>query len=61
VPSGAEPRASALNTLATGLNLTVSNVATHSIVELTEQGAMERLASYSYLARLLDCCEVRRG
>jgi hypothetical protein len=58
---GLEPLASALNNLATGLNLTVRNVATHSTAELTEQKGMERLASYSYLARLLDCCEIRRA
>jgi hypothetical protein len=58
---GLEPLASSLTNLATGLNLTVRNVATHSTAELTEQEAMERLASYSYLARLLDCCEIRRA
>jgi hypothetical protein len=56
---GLEPLAAALNNLATGLNLTVRNVATHSTAELTEQEAMERLAAYSYLARLLDHCDVR--
>ena len=43
--------------LATGLNLTVRNVTTHTRTELSEQEAMERLAAYSYLARLLDRCE----
>ena len=47
----------ALNALATGLNLTVRNVTTHTRTELSEQEAMERLAAYSYLARLLDQCE----
>jgi len=56
---GLEPLAKALNNLATGLNLTVRNVATHTRDELSEQEAMERLAAYSYLARLLDLCEVR--
>ncbi|MDT5026170.1 MAG: hypothetical protein QOE61_2596 [Micromonosporaceae bacterium] len=50
-----------LNQLATGLNLTVRNVATHTRNELGEQEAMERLAAYSYLARMLDSCEIRRA
>ncbi|MEK8141560.1 TIGR02391 family protein [Streptomyces sp. M10(2022)] len=58
---GLEPLAKALNNLATGLNLTVRNVATHTRDELTEQEGMERLAAYSYLARLLDQCEIRRS
>lgn len=53
--------AKGLNALATGLNLTVRNVTTHTQDELDEQGAMERLAAYSYLAGLLDGCEVRRA
>lgn len=57
---GIEPLTRALNQLATGLNLTVRNVTTHTRRELTEQEAMERLAAYSYLARLLDQCEIRR-
>lgn len=55
---GLEPLARSLNLLATGLNLTVRNVATHTSDELTEQQAMERLVAYSYLAHLLDTCEV---
>ncbi|WP_291383782.1 TIGR02391 family protein [Demequina sp.] len=55
---GIEPLAKALNLLATGLNLTVRNVATHTRTELPEQEAMERLAAYSYLARLLDQCTI---
>lgn len=55
---GLEPLAKALNSLATGLNLTVRNVTTHTRTELSEQEAMERLAAYSYLARLLDQCVV---
>lgn len=54
---GLEPLAKALNALATGLNLTVRNVTTRTRTELSEQEAMERLAAYSYLARLLDRCE----
>ncbi|MDQ0935098.1 TIGR02391 family protein [Streptomyces turgidiscabies] len=58
---GLEPLAKALNNLATGLNLTVRNVTTHTRHELTEQEGMERLAAYSYFARLLDQCEIRRS
>jgi hypothetical protein len=47
-----------LNQLATGLNLTIRNVTTHTRAELSEQEGMERLAAYSYLARLLDECEL---
>lgn len=57
---GVEPLAKALNGLATGLNLTVRNVTTHTRDELSEQEAMERLSAYSYLARLLDQCEITR-
>lgn len=49
-----------LNHLATGLNLTVRNVTTHTRLELSEQEGMERLAAYSYFARLLDQCNVLR-
>ena len=55
---GLEPLAKSLNSLATGLNLTVRNVTTHTREELSEQEAMERLAAYSYLARLLDQCDI---
>lgn len=58
---GLEPLAKALNGLATGLNLTVRNVATHTQNELSEQEGLERLAAYSYLARMLDSCEIRRA
>ena len=58
---GLEPLAKSLNNLATGLNLTVRNIATHTRHELSEQEALERLAAYSYLARLLDTCEIDRG
>lgn len=57
---GLEPLARALNFLATGLNLTVRNTTTHSRTELSEQEALERLGAYSYLARLLDQCHIRR-
>lgn len=57
IRGGLEPLARALSELATGLNLTVRNVTTHTRTELSEQEAMERLAAYSYLARLLDLCD----
>jgi hypothetical protein len=47
-----------LNQLATGLNLTIRNVTTHTRTDLSEQEGMERLAAYSYFARLLDECEL---
>ncbi len=50
-----------LGPLATGLNLTVRNVTTHTQLELSEQEALERLGAYSYFARLLDECEVARA
>lgn len=55
---GLLPMTALLKGLAEGLNLTVRNPATHSREELPEQEAMERLASYSYLARMLDRCEI---
>lgn len=58
---GLEPLAKSLNGLATGLNLTIRNVTTHTRDELSEQEAMERLAAYSYLARLLDQCAIERA
>lgn len=58
---GLELLANSLNGLATGLNLTVRNVATHTRDELSEQEAMERLAAYSFLARLLDQCDIDEG
>lgn len=61
IRGGLEPLAKALNGLATGLNLTVRNVTTHTRAELSEQEAMERLAAYSYLARILDQCTIDRG
>ncbi len=53
------PLASALDKLAAGLKLTVRNATNHGHDELAEQEAMERLAAYSFLARLLDTCEHR--
>lgn len=41
--------------------MTVRNVATHTLNELSEQEGMERLAAYSYFARLLDQCEIRKA
>lgn len=57
--AGLEPLAKGLADLASGLNLTVRNPTTHSRTDLTEQEGLERLAEYSYLARMLDQCEVR--
>jgi hypothetical protein len=57
--NGLAPLALGLKGLAEGLNSTVRNPTTHSRGELTEQEAMERLAAYSFLARLLDQCEIR--
>lgn len=56
---GLEPMAKSLTNLATGVNLTIRNVTTHTQDELSEQEAMERLSAYSYLARLLDRCVVQ--
>lgn len=61
VRAGLEPLAKGLADLASGLNLTVRNPTTHSRAELSEQEALERLAAYSYLARMLDECEIRRA
>lgn len=58
---GLEPLAKGLADLASGLSLTVRNPTTHSRAELTEQEGLERLAAYSYLARMLDLCEIRRA
>lgn len=57
---GLEPLAKGLADVASGLNLTVRNPTTHSRAELSEQEGLERLAAYSYLARMLDQCEVRQ-
>lgn len=48
----------ALMHLADGLASTSRNVSAHSQDNITEQEAMEQLASYSFLARLLDKCEI---
>lgn len=57
---GSREMAKALSHLATGAGRTIRNVTTHAGGELSEQEGFERLAVYSYLARLLDRCEVRR-
>lgn len=59
IQNGLCPLATSLKELAEGLASTVRNATTHTTSELSEQEAMERLAAYSYLARLLDECEVR--
>lgn len=60
VRGGMRPMAKALSDLATGVTLAIRNVTTHAGGELSEQEGLERLAAYSYLARLLDQCHVRR-
>lgn len=55
---GMQPLATSLNNLATGVNLTIRNPATHSTGEYTEQEAMEQLAAVSFLGRLLDQCAI---
>ena len=59
VRGGARTMARALSDLATGVTLAIRNVTTHTGGELSEQEGLERLAAYSYLARLLDQCEVQ--
>ncbi|SDE04094.1 TIGR02391 family protein [Glycomyces harbinensis] len=58
--NGLLPLAASLKGLAEGLNSTVRNPTSHSSDELSEQEAMERLAAYSFLARLLDQCDIQR-
>lgn len=57
---GARTMAKALSDLAIGATLAIRNVTTHAGGELSEQEGLDRLGAYSYLARLLDQCEVRR-
>ncbi len=61
IRGGLPSLARALNDFATGLNLTVRNIATHELTELSEQEALERLGAYSYFARMLDGCELHRA
>jgi hypothetical protein len=56
-----KPLRKSLNLLATGLNLTIRNATTYTRDEFSEQEGMERPAAYSFLARLLDTCEIRRA
>ena len=58
---GLEPLAKSLMDLARAMSLTVRNPATHLRTELTEQEALERLGALSFLARLLDGCEIQRA
>nr|QZD54130.1 TIGR02391 family protein [Glycomyces sp. TRM65418] len=60
IRNGLPPLAASLKGLAEGLNSTVRNPTSHSSEELSEQEAMERLAAYSFLARLLDQCDIQR-
>lgn len=47
-----------LKGLAEGLSLTSRNTSAHARMLSNEQEAMEQLSAYSFLARLLDKCEV---
>jgi hypothetical protein len=60
IGGGTRTMAKALSDLATGVTLAIRNVTTHAGGELSEREGLERLAAYSYLARLLDRCEVHR-
>lgn len=57
--NGLPALATSLKDLAAGMALTSRNVSAHAQRLLTEQEAMEQLAAYSFLARLLDMCEVQ--
>jgi len=57
--NGLPSLATSLKDLAVGMALTSRNVSAHAQRLLTEQEAMEQLAAYSFLARLLDMCEVQ--
>ena len=61
VRAGLEPLAKGLTAVASGLSMTVRNATTHTSADLTEQEGLEHLAAYSYLARMLDQCEVREA
>lgn len=60
VRGGTRSMAKALTDLGVGVTMAIRNVSTHTGGELSEQEGLERLAAYSYLARLLDSCEIRR-
>lgn len=47
-----------LRNIASGLNQAVRNINTHVNRELLEQEAMEQLAMYSYLAQMLNKCNI---
>lgn len=57
--AGLPSLATALKGLAEGLTLTSRNASAHARMLSNEQEAMEQLSAYSFLARLLDRCEVR--
>ena len=57
IRGGTRSMAKALTDLGVGLTLAMRNVSTHAGGELSEQEGLERLAAYSYLARMLDLCE----
>lgn len=47
-----------LRQFAPGANMVIRNPATHDSEPLSEQAALERLATLSVLAHFLDACEV---
>lgn len=47
-----------LRLFAPGVQMTIRNTATHQVADLSEQEALERLATLSLLARWLDECEL---
>ena len=59
IRGGTRSMAKALTDLGVGVTLAIRNVSTHAGGELSEQEGLERLAAYSYLARMLDMCETR--
>lgn len=59
--TGLQPFAVGLKELATGTQLVVRNPATHSQIELSEQDGLERLATLSFLARMLDLCLIEKA
>lgn len=48
-----------LRQFAPGVQMTVRNPATHTVAEIREQEALERLAVLSLLARWVDTCELK--
>lgn len=48
-----------LRQFAPGMQMTIRNPAAHSLDELTDQEALERLAALSLLARWVDECDLQ--